>query len=258
MRTTLSILALSMLASTAAGEEPVWRNLPLIEDGRVARHWQHVGFGKMRVDGESVVTDADGQGLGLLVYTPEKFGNCQIRIVYRPKDLRANSGVFVRIDDDIQSRIGQDAGAVEREADGSLSPEMLAKMQQAADDERGAWYAVHRGYEVQLCDTGDPLHRTGAIYSLAPSAYEPPDEVGGHWRTMIITLAGDVVRVEQDGNLLTEFQPNSEQVPPRQEWYEPKRDAERPQSGYIGLQTHDPGDVVWFREVSVRALPEGQ
>jgi hypothetical protein len=24
----------------------------------------------------------------------------------------------------------------------------------------------------------------------------------------------------------------------------------------IGLQNHDPGDVVWFKEISVRALPE--
>jgi hypothetical protein len=25
--------------------------------------------------------------------------------------------------------------------------------------------------------------------------------------------------------------------------------------GYIGLQNHDPGDIVWFREISVRPLP---
>jgi hypothetical protein len=25
--------------------------------------------------------------------------------------------------------------------------------------------------------------------------------------------------------------------------------------GYIGLQNHDPGDVVWFRDISVRPLP---
>ena len=28
----------------------------------------------------------------------------------------------------------------------------------------------------------------------------------------------------------------------------------RPTVGYIGLQTHDPGDIVFFREVSVRPL----
>jgi hypothetical protein len=35
------------------------------------------------------------------------------------------------------------------------------------------------------------------------------------------------------------------------DWREPKR----PVVGYIGLQNHDPGEIVWFREVSVRSLP---
>jgi hypothetical protein len=35
---------------------------------------------------------------------------------------------------------------------------------------------------------------------------------------------------------------------------EPIRELKRPTHGYIGLQTHDPGDVVWFKEVSVRCL----
>jgi hypothetical protein len=29
----------------------------------------------------------------------------------------------------------------------------------------------------------------------------------------------------------------------------------RPEVGYIGLQTHDPGDVVYFKDVSVRPMP---
>jgi len=36
---------------------------------------------------------------------------------------------------------------------------------------------------------------------------------------------------------------------------EPKREPKRPEAGYIGLQNHDPGDIVWFKEVSVRPLP---
>jgi hypothetical protein len=42
--------------------------------------------------------------------------------------------------------------------------------------------------------------------------------------------------------------------PPRKNWTEPIREQKRPTHGYIGLQNHDPGDVVWFREVSVRPL----
>ncbi len=43
-------------------------------------------------------------------------------------------------------------------------------------------------------------------------------------------------------------------APPRKHWSEPVRERKRPARGYIGLQNHDPGDVVWFKEVSVRSL----
>ena len=69
---------------------------------------------------------------------------------------------------------------------------------------------------------------------------------------MIITLDGNLLKVELDGKSVTTFDPAGKDLPPRKEWYEPKREPKRPTSGYIGLQTHDPGDVVWFKEVSVR------
>ena len=48
----------------------------------------------------------------------------------------------------------------------------------------------------------------------------------------------------------------SENLPPRKFWHEPKREPKRPVKGYLGLQNHDPGDVIWFKEVSVRPLPD--
>ena len=57
-----------------------------------------------------------------------------------------------------------------------------------------------------------------------------------------------------DGQRITSFDPRSPDVPLRKQWYEPKREPKRPEAGYIGLQNHDPGDVVWFKEVSVRPL----
>ncbi|MEO8351804.1 MAG: DUF1080 domain-containing protein, partial [Chthoniobacteraceae bacterium] len=110
------------------------------------------------------------------------------------------------------------------------------------------------GYEVQIMDSGDSFHRTGAIYSLAPSSAEvKPDR---DWRTMIITLDGGKVTVALEGERVTTFDPASPDLPPRQEWYEPKREPARPDAGYVGLQNHDPGDTVWFKEVSVRSLPK--
>jgi hypothetical protein len=123
----------------------------------------------------------------------------------------------------------------------------------ASEEERGPWYAVHHGYEVQICDDSDEYHRTGAIYSLAKAAPAPrkrPTE----WKTMVITLRGDRVLVDIDGKRVTTFDPGGKDVPKRTKWYEPRREPKRPRAGYIGLQNHDPGDVVYFKEVSVRPL----
>ena len=67
--------------------------------------------------------------------------------------------------------------------------------QAAADREEGPWYAVHRGYEVQIAGGGDRYHRTGSIYSLAPSEEGPKGP--GEWQTMIITLDGTKISVER-------------------------------------------------------------
>jgi hypothetical protein len=248
----IALLLAAITASHAAVADE-WRTLPLVTDGKVSLEWQHVGFGKLAVDGDAVRTECDERGLGLAVWTKEKFGNCQIRIVFRAEHERSNAGVIVRLDEGVLDWVGKDSPAVSRDKDGKLSPGMVEKMQAASEKEQGAWYAVHHGYEVQICDTGDAMHRTGAVYSLAPAA-EAPQAKPGEWRTMIITLKGNLVKVELDGKPLTTFDPASNALPPRKIWYEPKREPKRPESGYIGLQTHDPGDVVWFKQVAVRSL----
>jgi len=126
-------------------------------------------------------------------------------------------------------------------------------VQASAEREEGPWFPAHRGYEVQISDGGDSFHRTGAIYSLAPSS-AVSKKAPGEWKTMLITLAGDQIFVDLDGQRITSFDPQSPNLPPPKQWYEPKRDPKLPEAGYIGLQNHDPGDLVWFKEVSVRPL----
>lgn len=232
-----------------------WRSLPLIKDGKVAPEWQQAGWGTFVVEGDAIRTEPSEKGLGVLVFTKEKLGDCQIRIVYRPQSVRCNAGVHIRMDDGILKWIGKDSIAVKRDEKGKLSAAMLDKMKEASEKEEGAWYAVHHGYEVQIMDGGgDPLHRTGAVYSLAPAA-KAPEKTAEQWRTMIITLRGNSVLIEQDGQSLTNFDSEAKELPERKQWFEPRRDIKRPSVGYIGLQTHDPGDIVFFKEVSVRPLP---
>jgi hypothetical protein len=240
--------------SAAATAERPWRTLPLIANAKVDPAWVHTGFGTLAVDDDALRTDCDTRGMGLLVYTTEKFGDCQIRVVYRGKDPRANSGVYIRIDDGILHAIDDQPLPATRRPDGKLTDDGLKAMQAASEQELGPWYAVHHGYEVQIQDEADAFHRTGAIYSLTKAEPAPSLKMKDAWRTMIITLAGEKVTVDVDGKRVSSFDATVGDVPERKEWYEPKREPKRSTQGYIGLQNHDPGDVVWFKEVSVRPL----
>jgi hypothetical protein len=230
-----------------------WRTIPLIEGDKVAPDWVQVGYGRMVVDNGSIRTECDARGLGLLLYTKEKLGNCQLRIVYRAENDKSNSGVFIRIGDGALKAVKHEVPPAERTAEGKLTDEGAKKLQEASARELGPWYAVHNGFEVQICDGADERHRTGAVYSLSRAA-PAPRKADGEWRTMRITLDGTKVTVEVDGERVSEF--DSARIEPAKDrqWYEPRRDRQRPESGYFGLQTHDPGDVVWFKEVSVRSL----
>ena len=231
-----------------------WRTLPLVRDGKIHPAWDHVGFGGFVVEPDgSLRTENDERGLGLLVYTKEKFGDCQLRVVYRSKDPGSNAGVFVRVDDGILKRLDEQPPAAKRNANGTLTDEGVNAMQEASEKELGPWYAVHHGYEVQIADAGDEFHRTGAVYSFN-RAEKAPDKPRDQWRTMLITLRGNVVEVDIDGQRVSTFDSAAADLPPRKQWHEPRREHRRPQKGYIGLQNHDPGDVVFFKEVSVRPL----
>ena len=246
--------SLLLMHGATPKEETGWRTLPLVTDGKVDPAWVHIGWGAFVVEDGMLKTECDPRGLGLLVYKKERLGNCQIRVVFKPKEARSNSGVYVRIDDGVLDQVRQPGAAFERDAAGKPSPESMEKMKASAEREEGPWFAVHRGYEVQIAGGGDPLHGTGSLYSLAPVSGQVK-KPAGEWRTMIITLAGNKIFVDLDGHRVTHFDSTDSKLPPRKQWHEPKREPKRPQAGYIGLQNHDPGDVVWFKEISVRPLP---
>jgi hypothetical protein len=157
-----------------------------------------------------------GGGMGIFWYTKEKIGNAEIRVVFKAEG-RGNSGVHVRI----------------------------------ADEPKTPWEAVHSGYEVQIDNHADEWHRTGTLYSLT-KAKKIVDIKDGEWATMIIRLDGDRTQVTVNGVLVTDFK-EGQPVPPKKVWYEPKR-GPRPETGYIGLQTHDPKSRVYFKEISIRPI----
>lgn len=214
--------------------------------------WVHVGWGGFVVEDGVLRTECDPRGLGLLVYKTERLGNCQIRVVFKAREAKCNSGVYVRLADGILDQVGHPGAAFDRDPSGKISKQSMEAMKQSGERDEGPWYAVHHGYEVQIADEGDAYHRTGAVYSLVPSTSKTGK--AGEWRTMVITLAGNRISAEVDGEPVSSVDTSSRGLPPRKQWHEPKREPVRPQVGYIGLQNHDPGDVVWFKEVSVRPL----
>jgi hypothetical protein len=218
----LGLLVLALAAPAAPGDGPSgdkergWRTL---FDGKSLDGWEHVGPGKMVL--EDGLSRTQG-GMGLLWYTKEKFGNCTIRVVYKTTSTASNSGVFVRI----------------------------------ADKPKDEWFAVHHGYEIQICDIAEPFHNTGSVYSLS-KATSFPAKPRGEWNTMEITLKGDRILVAVNGETVNDFDPSGP-VPERKKDFEPER-GPRPEKGYIGLQNHDDyakgaDTPVYFKEVSVRPL----
>src|SRR5688500_5981642 len=108
-------------SSGLRGAEAEWRKLPLITEGKVDPNWVHVGYGGFVIEDGALKTECDPKGLGLLVYNKEKLGNCQVRVVFKTKDERANAGVYVRIADGILEQVGKPGAAFDRDASGKPS-----------------------------------------------------------------------------------------------------------------------------------------
>lgn len=183
-------------------------------NGKDLAGWKMAGPGEFKVEDGLLVTHG---GMGLLWHEGEKFGNCEIKVVYKTDTPNANSGVYIRID----------------------------------GEPKDPWFAVHHGYEVQIDDGADKFHRTGSLYSLT-EVKELVETKPGDFKTLIIRLDGDRTTVTVNGKLVTDFK-EGDPVPPKKSYSEPER-GPRPKMGYIGLQNHDDKSRVRFKEVSVTPL----
>lgn len=181
-------------------------------DGKTLDGWTHVGPGNIVVENGLLKTEG---GMGLLWYNRQKVGNATIRVVFKTVSEHGNSGVYIR-------------------------------MPEPPPD---PWYGVHNGYEVQIDSGGDDWHCTGAIYSLS-KVTRRAQKPTGEWNTMDVVIEGQTTIVYLNGEKVNEFR-GDQPVPPRKQWFEPVR-GPRPDSGYFGLQNHDAGSTVYFKEVSLR------
>lgn len=177
--------------------------------------WRMAGHGCFlpRDDG---VLESEG-GPGLFWFTAAQFGDFVLEIDWRIQALTDNSGVFIRTP-----------------SLGSGNPDT-------------DWCpAVERGYEIQIDDRGyDPerkvsgseLHRSGAIYRLAPAG-RAASLAPGRWNRFRIVARGSVIRVELNGLETARLED----------------DVGRLRCGHVGLQCHHQGSRVQFRRLGIERL----
>ena len=178
--------------------------------------WQMAGFGGFIELGANIIESVDG--IGLLWYTREEFADFILRLDWRASNFDDNSGVFLRF-----PALGSDEPAKDWQL------------------------AVTQGYEIQIDDTGknpdtnpvtfgDPLHQTGAVYTLAASSRIASRPVG-QWNTFDIQAKGSSITVTLNGEVVTNLKKGT-----------------RPFKGHIGLQNHHPGSRVQFRNIRIKTL----
>lgn len=117
------VLAIAAVSAAGGDDLPTdgWRALPLVKQGKVDPAWVQIGYGGFAVEDGTLRTECDEKGLGLLLYRQEKFGDCQIRVVYKSKDAESNAGVFVRIDDGILKQVDKKHAPASRNSGGVVS-----------------------------------------------------------------------------------------------------------------------------------------
>jgi hypothetical protein len=100
--------------------------------------------------------------------------------------------------------------------------------------------AVNQGHEIQINENpgGDP-QKTASIYNADPANYRNAKPLG-EWNDYEITVKGQRYTVCLNGKVVNDY----------------VSDKGRPLQGFIGVQNHDPGSNVAFRDIRVKELPD--
>ena len=186
-------------SATATQEEQTWISL---FDGTSLEGWSQAGPGRFALQDDGSIKSKGG--MGLFYYSERPFRDFVLELEYKTSSDSANSGVFLRFP-------------------------------KRSDDPS---YAVNNGYEIQINDSSDPIHQTGAIYDISAPfklASKPP----GQWNAYRIKVTGQRYQVFLNGEKVNDFF------------------GDRGREGFIGVQNHDPGSTVWYRNIRVKPLSAG-
>lgn len=185
------------MATTGDEQTNTWITL---FDGSGTEGWTMTGPGSfvLQQDG-SIVSEG---GMGLFYYEELKLKDFVLELEWKTNKESANSGIFVRFPD-------------------------------APDP----WYAVNTGYEIQIDDSQDPTHQTGAVYDFA-APLKTMSKGPGEWNHYSIKVTGQRYQIFLNGEKVNDFY------------------GDRSGEGMIGLQNHDDDSKVAFRNIRVMPLPD--
>ncbi len=97
---------------------------------------------------------------------------------------------------------------------------------------------VPKGYEVQLCNSGDDPQKTGSLYNfqkIAESAI-----VDDQWSRQTVAVIGNRILIQLNGKLLVDY-------PDKESTYT---------EGHIAFQQHGQASQVNFKNVRIKPLPD--
>lgn len=185
------------MAATSNDQTNTWITL---FDGSGTEGWTMTGPGSFTLQQDGSIMS--GGGMGLFYYEDLKLKDFVLELEWKTNKTSANSGVFVRF------------------------PE-------APDP----WYAVNTGYEIQIDDSQDPEHHTGAVYDFA-APLKNMSKGPGEWNHYAIKVTGQRYQIFLNGEKVNDFY------------------GDRSGEGMIGLQNHDDDSKVSFRNIKVMPLPD--
>ncbi len=176
-------------------------------DGRYSKAgWNHYGPGYFELDPVTGVLTSHG-GMGLFWYSVKEYSDFVLELEFRCENATTNSGVFVRV------------------------PGVPT-----SDD------YIYHSFEVQIDDTSEGIHHTGAAYD-AEAPTHSASMPAGQWNHYRITFVGSHLTVELNGEVVLDWEA------------EPRGKVEDfAPRGYVGLQNHDDRSPVYFRNIYVKEL----
>jgi hypothetical protein len=279
----LALAAAPGVAHAEPGYPTIFDGTPTGSDASFDK-WAQVGGGNIALQADGTMRTSSG--FGMRWYTVKSFGDMSLKVDYRDARTEpgwSNGGVLVRFPDP-RTPAAQTPTAWSYDWAGASGPFPPAKHYQSdpASADLGlqtscqraipslipaewapAWVPVVCGQEVQINDSPDvgapDPRKTGSLYGFADLDAQRSGAVDryptpGVWHTMEVRVVGQQFTILVDDKVINQWDGAVPMSFPSRGLGDPPTMARQFASGYIGLQDHQDGDVVEYRDVRVKEL----